>query len=105
MGDENRLPDTNIKTSSASLDVSPDDFVHHIEDFDLNEDQQKELLQTLWNIMSTFVDIGWGVDTVQLYLPDLFNEPSGEKLAPDSGKLLESKRCPEHQNNNQKEQG
>jgi hypothetical protein len=35
--------------------------------------------------MSTLVDIGWGVDTVQILLPDMFAE-----VAPDSEKLLES---------------
>ncbi len=105
MKEENRLSDTNTTTQSGSVEFKAEDYLQHIEEFDLSEEQQNELLQTLWNIMSTFVDIGWGVDTVQLYLPDLFNEPSNEKLAPDSGKLLESKSSVEHQNNSQKEQG
>ncbi len=90
MGENYKLPDTNIKTNSTPLEVSPDDFLHHIEDFDLTVEQQKELLQTLWNIMSTFVDIGWGVDTLHLFLPELFNAQNTSKVASDSGKLLES---------------
>ncbi|MGA4472901.1 hypothetical protein ACPA2M_07995 [Ectopseudomonas chengduensis] len=39
-----------------------------VEEFDLTEDQATELLQTLWNIMATFVGLGFGVDSVQLLL-------------------------------------
>ncbi|MCB1950003.1 hypothetical protein [Nitrosomonas sp.] len=48
------------------------------------------MLESLWTIMSTLVDIGWGVDTVQILLPDLFAE-----VAPDSEKLLESRNTSE----------
>lgn len=41
--------------------------------------------------MSTFVDIGWGVDTVQMVLPEIFNAPDAEKLEEDSTILLDSK--------------
>jgi hypothetical protein len=80
--------DTNTNTSKdavAPLKLDPDDYRHHFNEFDLTEDQQNELLQALWYIMSTFVDIGWRVDTVQMLLPDIFTE-----VAPDSEKLLES---------------
>lgn len=33
--------------------------------------QEEELLRTLWTIMSAFVDLGWGVDSVQNFLPFL----------------------------------
>jgi hypothetical protein len=33
--------------------------------------EEVELLQAWWNIMSMCVDIGWGVDTVQLVCPEL----------------------------------
>ena len=73
------------KDAAAPLEFEPDDYRHHVDEFDLTEDQQNELLTSLWTIMSTLVDIGWGVDTVQILLPDLFAE-----VAPDSEKLLES---------------
>jgi len=59
-------------------------------EFDLTYEQQTELLQTLWNIMSTFVDIGWGVDTVQMCLPELFDADNQDGLAMDSKDLLDS---------------
>lgn len=78
------------------LEFDPNDYRHHLSEFDLNEEQQKELLQTLWHIMSTFVDIGWGVDTVQLILPQIFNADSARTVAAESGVLLESKTTAEH---------
>jgi len=85
--------DTDISTTNdttAPLKLEPDDYRHHLDDFDLTEEQQNELLLSLWHIMSTLVDIGWGVDTVQLLLPDIF-----AKVAPDSEKLVESRNATE----------
>ncbi len=70
----------------APPQLNPDDYREELAEFDLTEEQENELLQTLWHIMSTFVDIGWGVDTVQMFLPDLF-----EKAGADSGNLIDSK--------------
>jgi len=74
-----------IKDTATPLKLEPDDYRHHLDEFDLTQEQQNELLESLWTIMSTLVDIGWGVDTVQILLPELFTE-----VAPDSEKLLES---------------
>lgn len=41
-------------------------YQSQVEDFDLTEEQRIELLQTLWGIMTVFVDLGFGVDAVQL---------------------------------------
>jgi hypothetical protein len=40
-------------------------------DCELSEAQKAELLQTLWFIMAAFVDLGFGVDSVQKALPAL----------------------------------
>ncbi len=69
-----------------TLKLNPDDYREDIAEFELTREQEDELLSTLWNMMRTFVDIGWGVDTVQLFLPDLF-----EKAGQDPGKLLQQK--------------
>ena len=78
------------KDAAAPLEFKPDNYRHHVDEFDLTEEQKNELLTSLWTIMSTLVDIGWGVDTVQILLPDMFAE-----VAPDSEKLLESQGAPE----------
>ena len=84
---------TNTEDTVTPLKFEPNDYRHHVEEFDLTEEQQNELLESLWTIMSTMVDIGWGVDTVQLLFPDLFTE-----VAPDSEKLLESNNTSEPEN-------
>ncbi|MCG7931813.1 MAG: hypothetical protein N0C88_08680 [Candidatus Thiodiazotropha lotti] len=41
-------------------------YREHIKDLDLSEEEQSELLNTLWNIMAAFVDMGFGLDSIQL---------------------------------------
>lgn len=67
----------------APLTFNPDDYREHLGENDLSIEQQNAVLEALWQIMSTMVNIGWGVDTVQMFLPDLF-----ENTGQDSGNLL-----------------
>ena len=53
---------------------NPDDYRDELNDIDLTDEQAQELLSTLWNIMSTMVDIGWGLDATQLVLGQIFSE-------------------------------
>lgn len=46
-------------------------YMAELEDCELSEAQKAELLQTLWFIMATFVDLGFGVDSVTRALPAL----------------------------------
>ena len=46
-----------------------DRYREHVAEFDLTEEQKTELLRTLWSIMKSFVDLGFGVDSVQHILP------------------------------------
>lgn len=41
-------------------------YREHIESFDLSREEEAELLKNLWLIMAAFVDIGFGVDSIQL---------------------------------------
>lgn len=41
-------------------------YREHIKNLDLSEEEQTELLKTLWPIMAAFVDLGFGIDSVQL---------------------------------------
>jgi len=56
---------------SALPPLNPADYKQYVEGFDLTEEQTNELLHTLWQIMSAFVDLGWGVDSLQNVLPGL----------------------------------
>lgn len=78
--------DAAINPIKLDADLYRDD----LSTLDLTDAQKDELLETLWNIMITMVDIGWGVDSVQVLMPSLFNE-----LAPDSQNLLDSDKTKE----------
>lgn len=84
---QDALPETPEQSDDVplpALKLNPDRYREHLSTFDLSDDQQNELMLILWNIMTTLVDIGWGVDTVQYFLPEIFENSSS-----DSGKLLQ----------------
>ncbi len=68
------------------LELDPEDYREQMGEMDFTPEQAQEFLTTLWNIMSTMVDIGWGVDTVQMFLPDIF-----ENTGPDSDNSVKRK--------------
>lgn len=43
-----------------------DKYREHIEGLDLSKEEQADLLKTIWTIMAAFVDLGFGVDSVQM---------------------------------------
>ena len=57
---------TQISISPLPLDV--DKYRPFLDEFELTEAQQRELLETLWTMMKTFVELGFGVDPVQQVL-------------------------------------
>ena len=79
------------------LALDPDEYREDLDDFDLTRDQQDEMLAVLWNIMRTFVEIGFGLDSVQMFSTAKSNR-SGEITGPDSGKLLDKKNNPQQFN-------
>ena len=48
------------------LTIDYRDFVYLLEADDLSEDQKREYLETLWNIVMMFIDMGFGVHPVGL---------------------------------------
>lgn len=66
--------------ATASLAAfSPEDYRHHLEGSGICEAEKDELLRLLWNIMCSFVDLGWGVDAVSLVFGTI--SPSDENAA------------------------
>lgn len=57
-------PSLTPTASPSSFD--PSKYRCYLEDTGLTEEQQDEYLRLLWSIMITFVDLGFGVDSVQL---------------------------------------
>lgn len=61
-----------------------DEYREYLDEFEITEDQKTELLSTLWWIMVSFVDMGFGVDAVQRCLPGL------KEFGPTSGTEFEA---------------
>lgn len=59
-----------------------DQYLEELEGLDITESQKLEFLQTLCLIMKTFVDIGWGLDSIQRIFPPLSGDaPQRDSLA------------------------
>ncbi len=54
---------TELPLSSLTLDAARYD--EYLADSDLTEEQKQEFLEALWNIIVSFVDLGFGIDTTQ----------------------------------------
>lgn len=52
---------------SPPLDVEK--YLPYLADCELTEAQQVEILQALWSIMKSFVDLSFGLDSVQQLFP------------------------------------
>jgi len=66
------------------------DYLAHLEHTNLSEAQKIELLQTLWSIMSTFVDLAFGTDSVPTRPPAAIDTGAGDATAP-AGKSARSR--------------
>jgi len=60
-------------------------YREHVKDFDLSLDEQTDLLKTIWRIMASFVDLGFGVDSIQLL------SSSSQKWEPSQSRVLDEK--------------
>ena len=87
-------PETAGALSVPPLQLDPDDYREDLAEFDLTAQQENELLEVLWNIMASFVAMGYGLDSVQLFSTGKTDD-QGDIPGQDSGKLLEVKNTPE----------
>lgn len=55
--------------NAGDLDIAK--YWSYVEQMDLTDDQRIKVLQTLWGIMTTFADLGFGIDPVQQAMPAL----------------------------------
>ncbi len=53
-------------TGGATVRVDLDRYLPYLDDTDLTETQKREMIGALWRVMAAFVDLGFGVDPVQL---------------------------------------
>ncbi|WP_223478897.1 hypothetical protein [Oricola indica] len=56
------------ETYSPPLDLT--DYADDLSGLELTKEQEAELLETLWSIMWSFVQLGFEVDILQLFVPD-----------------------------------
>jgi hypothetical protein len=71
-------------------------YWHHLDEFDLTDDEKKELIKTLWQVCETCIDQAFGIDSVQL-AQNASKSPSLKSLfAQESGDLLKSLHKPQN---------
>lgn len=56
---------TETPNPMPSLSIDWDLYGSMLEDSDLDEDQKRELIESLWSIVVTFVDLGFGIHPIQ----------------------------------------
>lgn len=56
------------------LIFDPDEYRAGLKDLQLTKEQEDELLLTLWKIIATFVDLGWGIEDTQRVLRQTFED-------------------------------
>lgn len=69
-----------------------EEFRPDLAEFGMSRDKENELLLTLWQIMNAFVDLGWGVDSVQMVFPELteiFSETAGSEVRSEHSETQE----------------
>ncbi|MEM9668900.1 MAG: hypothetical protein AAF950_08235 [Pseudomonadota bacterium] len=78
---ENTHDDMTWLTGKTADGVDLCSYREHLKDIELTDKEADELLAILWNIMSHFVDLGFGVDAISLieHLSD--PEPCGQEPA------------------------
>ena len=57
--------DTDDSNQPPKLSIDWELYGQYLEESDLNDTQKKELIETLWSIVVTFVDLGFGIEPTQ----------------------------------------
>lgn len=101
MSDKNKFRSSEEPDSSQALPViepptcDVEKYREHVEAFNLTTEEENELIKTLWIIMAAFVDMGFGVDSIQLLsssdlkqdlMPASIPNGQDEHLIPKGGK-------------------
>ncbi len=58
-------PEFNPETAPARLSIDWDAYLPFLENEDISEEQKRELIEALWSIMVSFVDLGFGIHPIQ----------------------------------------
>jgi len=82
--DKNETAETSNTVQRPGLSIDWDLYLAHLEESDLSESQKREFIQTLWSIVVSFVDLGFGIHPLQQARPD------GCEQMPDLSEILAS---------------
>src|SRR5688572_12119081 len=66
------IPAGDLEPAAQHLAIPPlnaQRYLEQLDELELPEEQKTEILNALWHIMATFVELGFGVDSVQNILP------------------------------------
>lgn len=58
-------PEFNPETAPPALTIDWDTYLPFFENEDISEEHKRELIEALWTIMVSFVDLGFGIHPVQ----------------------------------------
>lgn len=66
-------------------------YEQYLDDADLSEEQKREFIETLWNIIVSFVDLGFGVHPLQQATSDGCEQDQilADLFPPDSNDMVE----------------
>ena len=74
------VADGSASSQPPAFEPNIEKYRHELEDFDLDRETETELLLTLWQIMSVFVDKGFTVDIcAHVFGPDDILDQQDEK--------------------------
>ena len=76
-------PNTEDDQAFPTLALDPEKYRHYLNDLEITDEQAAEFLQVLWNIMHSMVDMGMGLDNIQMLLP-LDAQNTGQDSGKDS---------------------
>lgn len=94
MGQSNNIDENKNTFRELHLDV--DYYQTMLDDPQLSEDQKRELIETLWNIVIQFIDLGFGIhpfqqakaehadDTTEITLSELIGEFADQEREKES---------------------
>lgn len=78
------IPDTeyqDAKPTYPTLNIDWDLYGEYLEESDMSDDEKRELIETLWNIVVSFVDLGFGIESVQRAEDDKYQDKRGDHHA------------------------
>ncbi|MEM7544171.1 MAG: hypothetical protein AAF367_01420 [Pseudomonadota bacterium] len=58
-------PEFNPETAPPRLEIDWDVYLPFFEDEDISDEDKRQLIEALWSIVVSFVDLGFGVHPVQ----------------------------------------